>query len=329
MKLIRLFIVVAHLLVVVAALLSYSWFATRPVTGHGSVSLYIFPGETARQVSMRVDSLNLFPSDWSFRMLCSVSGRDKNLKVGRYDFNEDHSRWDILEILNEGKSSEIRITIPEGLTLNRTLRIISGAVDIDIAELETIATDRSFIESFGIDSDSLEGYLFPETYLIPWGSPPEYVMATIVRELTQFMSDSLRNQMKQIQFTLHELITFASLIEAEAQDGDERAVISSVYHNRLDKRMRLQCDPTVIYALGGLERPLLYKDLKFDSPYNTYKYSGLPPGPICSPGAASLTAALYPSDTDYIYFVADGSGGHIFSKTLREHNNARQRIKSR
>jgi UPF0755 protein len=329
MKSIRLIVVVALLLVVVAALLSYSWFAAKPVNVPGGISLYIYPGETARQVSMRVDSLKLFPSDWSFRLLCSVSGRDKNLKVGRYDFTEDDSRWDILEILSEGISSEIKITIPEGLTLNRILRILSSAVDIDIAEFEALATDRSFVESFGIDSDSLEGYLFPETYLIPWGSPPDYVLGTIVGELTQFMSDSLQNQMEQIQFTFHELVTLASLIEAEVKDGEERALISSVYHNRIDKGMLLQCDPTVIYALGGLDRPLLYKDLEVDSPYNTYKYSGLPPGPICSPGAASLTAALYPSDTDYLYFVADGSGGHIFSKTLREHNNARQRIKLR
>ena len=329
MKSIRLIVVVALLLVVVAVLLSYSWFAVKPVTVPEGISLYIYSGETARRVSIRVDSLKLFPSDRSVRLLCSVSGLDKNLKVGRYDFTRDHTRWDILEILSEGKSSELKITIPEGLTLNRILRILSSAADIDIAEFEALATDRSFIESFGIDADSLEGYLFPETYLIPWGSPPDHVLATIVGQLTKFMSDSLQNQMERMQFTFHELVTFASLIEAEAKNGEERALISSVYHNRLDKGMLLQCDPTVIYALGGLDRPLLYKDLEVDSPYNTYKYSGLPPGPICSPGAASLVAALYPSDTDYLYFVADGNGGHIFSKTLREHNNARRRIKSR
>jgi len=135
--------------------------------------------------------------------------------------------------------------------------------------------------------------------------------------------------MTAIGFSLHELLTFASLIEAETSVGGERGLISSVYHNRLRKGMLLQCDPTVIYALGGLDRPLLYKDLEIDSPYNTYKFSGLPPGPICSPGAASIMAALYPEESRYLYFVADGNGRHIFSETLSQHNVARRTVKSR
>jgi len=119
----------------------------------------------------------------------------------------------------------------------------------------------------------------------------------------------------------------ASIIEAEARDGSELGKISSVYNNRLSKKMRLQADPTVIYALGGLDRPLWFRDLEYDSPYNTYKYRGLPPGPINSPGLAAIKAALNPETTDFLYFVADGTGKHIFSKTLREHNRARSRIK--
>ncbi len=329
MRSIRLIAVIVFLLIVAAALMTYSWFSMKPVHSPNGISLYIYPGETARQVSTRLDSLNVFPSERSFRLLCSLSGLDKKLRVGRYDFDKNDSRWDILTTLKEGKSSAIKITIPEGLTQNRILRILSNATDIDIAEFEVLATDRTFIDSLGIDADSLEGYLFPETYMIPWGSPPEYVLRTLVGQLMEFMSDSLRDQMDRIGFSLHQLVTLASLIEAEAKDGDERALISSVYHNRLKKKMLLQCDPTVIYAVGGLDRPLLYKDLEVDSPYNTYKYPGLPPGPICSPGAASLIAALYPSDTDYLYFVADGKGGHIFSKTLRGHNNARNQVKLR
>ncbi len=127
--------------------------------------------------------------------------------------------------------------------------------------------------------------------------------------------------------SLHQAVTLASLIEAEARDGAERGTISSVFHNRLGRRMRLQCDPTIIYAMGGLDRPLYRKDWEFESPYNTYRVFGLPPGPICSPGEASLKAALYPETTDYLYFVARGDGTHKFSRTLAEHEAAFREIK--
>lgn len=300
-----------------------------PVANDQTVSLYIYPGDSGRQIADRVDSLRLFPSPESFRLLCKITGTDKKLKVGRYDFDSGDSRWQIYKTLEEGISATIKITVPEGLTLDRIISILAEGTSTDNAELKRLISDSSFVRSLGVDARSLEGYLLPETYLIPWGAPPEYIIRAMTDQLMSFVSDSLEDRMRETGFTLHELLTFASLIEAEARDGEERTLISSVYHNRLRKRMLLQCDPTVIYALGGLDRPLYFKDLEVDSPYNTYKYSGLPPGPICSPGAASIKAALYPDDTDYIYFVADGAGGHIFTETLQEHNAAKRRVKSK
>jgi UPF0755 protein len=301
---------------------------SAPVADDRSVSLYIYPGDSGKQIANRVDSLGLFPSPESFRLLCKITGTDKELKVGRYDFDSDDSRWKIFRALEEGISAKLKITVPEGLTLDRIISILAEETNFDSTEFERLISDSSFVRSLGVDAVSLEGYLFPETYLIPWGSPPDYIIRAMTGQLMSFMDDSLKDRMHEISFNLHELLTFASLIEAEARDGDERTLISSVYHNRLRKRMLLQCDPTVIYALGGLDRPLYYKDLEIDSPYNTYKYSGLPPGPICAPGAASIKAALYPDDSDYLYFVADGTGGHIFTKTLQDHNAAKRRVKS-
>ena len=310
-----------------AAAYTAVWFSSKPVSDSDGVSLFIYPGDTGARIAERVDSLHLFPSTLGFKLLCKATGLDKHLKVGRYDLTSENSRWHIYRTLRDGKSASVKITIPEGLTLERITQILAESTDVDLSEFSQLVIDSQFIHSQGIEAKSLEGYLFPQTYMIPWGSPPDYAVRTLTDHLMNFIEDSLKTRMREIGFNLHELVTFASLIETEARDGEERSRISSVYHNRLRKGMLLQCDPTVIYALGGLDRPLLHKDLEIDSPYNTYKYSGLPPGPICSPGAASITAALYPEETDYLYFVADGNGRHIFSETLKQHNIARSKIK--
>jgi UPF0755 protein len=324
----RILVLSVAVVLTLAAASAVVWFSSNPVSDSGGVPLFIYPGDTGARIAERVDSLHLFPSAWSFKFLCKATDLDKHLKVGRYDFTNEHSRWYIYRTLREGKSSFVKTTIPEGLTLERITQILAESTSVDLNEFSQLVDDSQFIHSLGIEAKSLEGYLFPQTYMIPWGSPPDYTVRTLTDHLMNFMEDSLGTRMREIRFSLHELLTFASLIEAEARDGEERCRISSVYHNRLRKGMLLQCDPTVIYALGGLDRPLFHKDLEIDSPYNTYKYTGLPPGPICSPGAASITAALYPEETNYLYFVANGKGGHIFSETLKQHNTARRKVKS-
>lgn len=313
-------------LVVGAGLYFLIWLNTTPVE-EGTVSLYIYPGDHGNTIAERVDSLGVFPSGTQFKLISKLTGLDKKLQVGRYDFTPEDSRYDIYRELRAGKSESVKITVPEGLTLERILAILADSMKYDITEFDSLAADTAFIHSLGIEANSLEGYLFPETYHIPWGAPATFVISTMVETLHSFVNDSLRTRMNEIGFNLHELLTFASLVEAEAGVGEERKTISSVYHNRLDISMLLQCDPTVIYALGGLDRRLLYKDLEIDSPYNTYRYSGLPPGPICAPGAASIIAALYPEETEYLYFVADGTGRHIFTRTLSEHNRAKRKVR--
>ncbi|MBU1320186.1 MAG: endolytic transglycosylase MltG [candidate division Zixibacteria bacterium] len=328
MKSIRVILVVLLIIAILSAAYIVIWFATHPLSGSESASLFIHPGDTGTQVAKCADSLGLVSSVRSLRILSILTGLDKKLRVGRYDFTPDHSRLDIYRMLRDGKAVSIKVTIPEGLTLKRILSILADSTHSSHDEFRRLAADTAFIETLGFHTESLEGYLFPETYLIPWGAPPPYTVKAVTDNLNNFLVDSLKNRMREIHFSLHETLTLASLIESEARDGEERELISSVYHNRLRQGMLLQCDPTVIYALGGLDRALLLTDLEIDSPYNTYKYSGLPPGPICSPGSASLLAALYPAETRFLFFVADGSGKHIFSETLQQHNTARSRVKA-
>ena len=328
MRILKVVMVSSTALAVVVSACILLWFSARPVKGTSTVSLMIHHGDTGARVAQRVDSLDLFPPAGSFVLLCKATGLDRRLKTGRYDFTSEHSRWQVYKTLRRGKPVSVKVSIPEGLPLERVISILTESTGADVDEFMRLSMDTSFIRSLGIDARSLEGYLFPETYMIPWGSAPGYTLATLTGELMGFLDQSRTGRMREIGFDVHELLTFASLIEAETREGDERSLISSVYHNRLAKEMLLQCDPTVVYALGGIDRPLLHKDLAVDSPYNTYKYAGLPPGPICSPGAASIIAALAPENTDYLYFVADGRGRHIFSETLNQHNAARKRVRS-
>jgi len=185
---------------------------------------------------------------------------------------------------------------------------------------ETNFRIAAFISTLGLNLNSLEGYLFAEDYVVYEHSPAEELLSIFYKALNEFFVDSLEQRTRQIGFTRHEILTLASIIKGETNLEAEMPIISGVYHNRLRIGMRLQADPTIQYILPKGWRRLLYKDLQIDSPYNTYKYSGLPPGPINNPGAKAILAALYPEDNKYLYFVADGKGGHKFGKTLKEHN---------
>jgi len=185
-----------------------------------------------------------------------------------------------------------------------------------------LAKDRAFIESLGIAADSLEGYLYPDTYRFPRPTAVKDVIKAMVDRLGQVMTPEWQARAKDLHMTLHEVLTLASVIEKETGAGGERAQISSVFHNRLKKKIPLQSDPTVIYGLPQFDGNLRKKDLSHPNPYNTYRWAGLPPGPIANPGAEAIRAALYPVPTPYLYFVSKNDGTHHFSATLVEHNKA-------
>ncbi len=292
-----------------------------------SVHVVIEPGDSMNRVVEKLKDAKLIEGGTGLLTLARILGKDRHIQAGRYDFERGLTLYSVFRKLTEGDATLSEVTIPEGLTLRQIAGILKRDVQIDSADFVRLAEDRQFSHSLGIPGSSLEGYLFPDTYRFSWGTSSEEAAKTLVEQFWKIFTDSLPKRADEIGLSLTQVVTLASMIEAEARDGDERDLISAVYHNRLKRGMLLQCDPTVIYALPDLDRQLLLKDLEVDSPYNTYKHPGLPPGPICNPGRASIVAALYPADADYLYFVARGDGSHVFSRTLRQHNNAKLQIR--
>ncbi len=308
-----------------------------------SVHAIIEEGDSMALIVERLKKIDLIEDGKWFLFFGKLLGKDRHIQAGRYDFNKGITLYSLFNKLVKGKVTSIKVVIPEGLTIRGIARILRNEIDVDSAEFVKIATDSQFAKNLDIPASNLEGYLFPNTYKLHWGMDPARLSQTMVGEFKKTFTPNLSERAKEINFSLHEVVTLGSMIEAEAKDGEEREMISAVYHNRLKLGMLLQCDPTVIYALRGKQlgtrrnlnrpggqasaQPLLLKDLKVDSPYNTYRYPGLPPGPICNPGKASILAALYPAEVDYLYFVAKGDGTHIFSSTLDEHNRAKNKIK--
>jgi len=316
--------------VLVAALIAFAAYAVfTPVELPAPVTVTIARGEGTPQIAAKLDQLGLLRWQRLFIWRARWRGIDRHLRPGRYEFSGTTRMADILDALNQGRAVQATVTIPEGWTIARMAPYLGAQLGFDSAGFIALTRDSVLVHRWGSPADRLEGYLWPETYQFYWGVEPREVLERMAAAAQAMFTDSLRIRAVALGMDRHQVLTFASMIEAEAAQGNERARISAVYHNRLRSGMLLQCDPTVVYAMGGLPngRPLQESDLSYDSPYNTYVYPGLPPGPICNPGRAAIMAVLYPDSTQELYFVADGRGGHIFSGTLEEHNRARARVK--
>ena len=296
-------------------------------TQTASVSIFIQDGESLSAVTSKLNNKGVEFNHSFFALISKLSGVDRRLHVGKYDFQKGVTPYSIMRKLAKGDVSLFEVTIPEGLSYKNIAGILERKAGVDSLEFTRKCADTTLIRDLNFDIENLEGYLFPNTYNLYWGMEPEKIIWLMVEELNQELADTLRERISEIDFTLFDMLTFASLVESEAKIAEERPLISAVYHNRLKRGMLLQCDPTVIYALYPLNRPLVLKDLEFDSPYNTYIYPGLPPGPINNPGKASILATIYPANVDYLYFVARGDGSHVFSSTLEKHNEAIREIK--
>jgi UPF0755 protein len=253
---------------------------------------------------------------------------DKKVHTGTYQFTRGDRPIDILRKLVDGDVLKVLVTIPEGFTARQVAGTMALQAGLDSTAFANVAMDPDLLARRHIQIPSIEGYLFPDSYRIPWGSEERAVVDMMLARLDEVYDVSLQRRAASMSLSQHEVLTLASIIEAEARLPEERSTISAVYHNRLRRRMKLEADPTVAYAMGEYKGRLLYKDLEIDSPYNTYIHYGLPPGPICSPGEESIVAALYPDSTSKaLYFVARGDGSHIFSLTLREHLAAVRKVR--
>ncbi len=270
-----------------------------------------------------VDSLaekNIISSKLLFKIVGKIFGYTEKMKAGKYSFNSGVSNIEILKNIVSGKSLlNISVTIHEGLQSRQIAKILKKEIGIDSARFMVLLSDTSILDSLNIRTTSLEGFLSPNTYNFIWQQEEKDIIAKMVGEFKKFYNDSLQQQCRKIGMSLSELITMASIVEGEAMLDSERARIAGLYYNRLRKKMPLAADPTIQYIIPDGPRRLFYKDLKIQSPYNTYINRGLPPGPINNPGKKSILAALYPEKNPYLYFVADGYGGHRFAKTYSEH----------
>ena len=260
---------------------------------------------------------------WTLDFAGRILGLTKTMKVGKYLFPRGLSNVEILNDLAEGKSRVlVPVLIPEGWRMERIALQFGKLLGTDSQRFISLCDKADFRKELGVDAASMDGYLMPDTYKFLWQTTEEEIIERMVEEFRIFYVDSLRKRQEEAKFTLSQVLTLASIVEGEAHLDRERPIIAGVYLNRLKKRMRLEADPTVQYVLPDGPRRLLFSDLRYDSPYNTYLYYGLPPGPINSPGRRSILAVLYPEKHAFLYFVADGTGGHVFSRNYSEHQRA-------
>ena len=292
------------------------------------LEIKVAPGMTFSQVQADLVEKGIVTNPELFRWAAYLTRREDDIQTGRYLFRYGESISCILRKLTLGEVEYTRVAVPEGLYMTEVASLLQKKAVVDSAAFMETATDSQFVTDLGILEPSLEGYLFPDTYLFNWPISSEEVARRMVYRFREIFDMFVAQDADSIGMHSTHVVTLASIIQAEAVYDSEMPRISAVYRNRLRSRMRLEADPTVAYALGGVRRRLWLKDLKVKSPYNTYRNKGLPPGAICNPGRAALEAAVNPlSGSNEYYFVADGTGRHHFSKTYDEHLQAKHRIR--
>ena len=287
-----------------------------------TIEIKIKHGMSLRAIADLLEIKGIIRTKKDFIFINKLFGNVNRLKAGKYDIPKGLSLYKVMKIIAAGKTTKINIVIPEGLISTQIASILASKVEIDSIKFMRLIHDKSVLSNYGINSNSLEGYLFPNTYYLYWGISEKEIINIFVKEFYRNFTDSLRQIATAKGWSVPQILTLASIIEGEAMIDSERSIISSVYHNRLEKRMLLQADPTIQFIISDGPRRLLKKDLALDSPYNTYRYPGLPPGPVNNPGIKSILA-INPANDDYLYFVAKGDGTHIFSKSLTQHLNAK------
>lgn len=299
-------------------------FAHRPGVQKTTVFL-VNPGDSLQTVSRQLEKLGLVSSPRKFSLIVRIRGLGNRIQAGEYEFQTGETPLGIIEQLINGRVKTYQITIPEGFTMREIGDLLADTCEEN--EFNQLIVDLKFIQKWGIKAPNCEGYLFPSTYHYTRNTRCRQLLSLMLKTFTgqyQMISDEVTNPSS---YSRHELVTLASIVQKEAGNEEEMPIIAAVLFNRLRKGMRLECDPTVIYGLGKrFDGNLRRKDLKDSSPYNTYRHRGLPPGPICNPGAAALRAVNFPAQVSYLYFVSRNNGSHYFSSTLKEHNQAVNRF---
>jgi UPF0755 protein len=299
--------------------------AERPYKGYDGVEQFVeIPsGAGPASIGRRLAESGVVRDQLSFRVALARSGQARRLQAGEYRFDRPMNTREVIDKIAKGEVFLRPITFPEGLTIRQMSEIYEREGGGSKAEFLRAARNAALIHDIDPAAQDLEGYLFPDTYALPRRATADQLVQRMVTAFRDVMTPDLAQRAASRGRSIRELVTLASLVEKETAKAEERPIVAAVYTNRLEIGMGMQCDPTVIYALekaGKYTGNLTREDLRFDSPYNTYRYAGLPPGPIASPGRASIEAAASPSDVPYVYFVSRNDGSHVFSTTLDEHN---------
>ena len=316
----------ALLVLALAALGAFWWASGAPSSEGRPVRIVVEPGTPVRRLARELEAQGMVRSALLFEAWLRLRGDAGSIQAGTYELRRDLDLFALADQLVGGDTVLAAITVPEGLRLEEVALAVARYVAIDSAAFASVAADPALADSLlpdsltGAPAPTLEGYLFPETYRVDPSVDARSLARVMVGQFWTVFGPSWRARAESLGMTVHQIVTLASIVEEEARVPEERRTIAGVYWNRLARGMALEADPTVQYALGGHRARVLYRDLEVDSPYNTYRNPGLPPGPIASPGRAALEATLYPDSTAYLYFVATGEGGrHAFSETFAEH----------
>lgn len=302
---------------------NYLFFSKNFRNSNSEVIIKITRGDNLRTVAGRLEQNNVVFNKYSLIILGKIFGYQNNIIPGQYGFGNGLSNIEILKLISDPAITRtVTITIPEGMMIRQIGRLLQRQMMIDSARFVEEAKNDSLLKILDIRAGNLEGYLFPDTYEVSFGTGnnEREIIRTMFMQFRKKMTLDIYEEMKKKNLTLAELITMASIIEAETRYEPEKKTIAGVYYNRLKKKMKLEADPTVQYVLpDGPKKRLLFSDLKYPSPYNTYLNKGLPPGPINNPGWSSILAALYPEEHKFLYFAAKGDGSHRFAETFDEH----------
>jgi UPF0755 protein len=322
----RLLLFVILLLVVCAA--GATWFylgVNRPYKGYAEPEQFVEipPGSGTAAIARRLADAGVVTDVNTFRLALWVTGQGRRLQAGEYRFDHPLSARQVAEKIGRGEVYVHPITFREGLTIKQMAELYESRGFGPAKDFVEAAKNVALVQAIDPAAKDLEGYLFPDTYALPRRATADQLVARMVASFTKALTPDLIEKATANGQSVRQLVTLASIVEKETGKAEERPMVAAVYANRLKIGMGLQCDPTVIYALeraGRFNGNLTREDLQFDSPYNTYRYAGLPPGPIAAPGRASLEAAADPASVPYLYFVSRNDGSHAFASTLDEHN---------
>jgi len=283
----------------------------------------IVKGETFSALTDSLYKRKFISNKKLFKIAAFIVGADKNIRAGSYRIENGKNYFELIRIFTEKKAAGQKlVTIPEGIWQNKLASLLQTELNIDSAKFMELSYSKDLLRRIGVSANSAEGYLLPETYYFFTNSAPEEIILRLASETDKIFSDSANiRQMKILKMNRHQILTLASIIDGESNKVSEFKKIAGVYYNRLRIKMPLQADPTIQYLKRETNKKnkILYRDLEITSPFNTYKFYGLPPAPINNPGKDAIMAALFPEKNNFLYFVADGSGGHVFSSSSSQH----------